>query len=198
MLSAEEKSDPRTRRTRELLQQAFLDLARIKRFEDLTVKDIAERATVNRATFYAHFDDKYALLDESIRATFMAFVRRRLPAGALASSSDLEQLVLVVCDFLKQFDGGCWQAQRRFDTIIEREIKAALAELLHTWLAAADTQQLPEGLTAELGATIASWAIYAAALHWSRQRPRQPAEEFARAVLPLIAGNLALIEEQVQ
>jgi AcrR family transcriptional regulator len=194
MLSAGEKGDPRVRRTKQLLQQAFLELVRIKSFEDLTVKDITDRATVNRATFYAHFDDKYALLDETIRTTFVQIVQRRLPKGAVTSSTDLEQVILAVCDFLRHFDGNCWQIQRRFGVLVEREIKALLADLLHVWLAKVDTQQLPDRATAELAATMASWAIYGAALHWSRQRPRQPEGDFARTVLPLIAGSVTLAQ----
>jgi AcrR family transcriptional regulator len=194
MLAAEEKSDPRVRRTKQLLQQAFVDLARIKSFEDLTVKDITDRATVNRATFYAHFDDKYALLDETIRTTFLQIVQRRLPTGAVTSSNDLEQVVLAVCDFLRQFDGNCWQVQRRFGVLIEREIKALVADLLQAWFVKAGAQQLPDGATAQLAATMASWAIYGAALHWSHQHPRQPEDDFARSVLLLVAGNVTLVQ----
>jgi AcrR family transcriptional regulator len=55
--------DQRTKRTHQLLQQTLLELMQEKRFASVTVQDIAERATVNRTTFYAHFADKYHLLD---------------------------------------------------------------------------------------------------------------------------------------
>src|SRR5215212_5271899 len=58
VLGTRHTTDPRVRWTKQRLQQAFLDLARIKNFDALTVKDITERAEVNRATFYAHFDNK--------------------------------------------------------------------------------------------------------------------------------------------
>jgi len=41
-----------------------------RRFRDITVQEIADRATVNRATFYAHFEDKFDLLDSAIREPF--------------------------------------------------------------------------------------------------------------------------------
>jgi AcrR family transcriptional regulator len=53
------KLDPRVRRTRQLLQDALLALLAEKRFEAITVQDITERATLNHATFYAHFADKW-------------------------------------------------------------------------------------------------------------------------------------------
>ena len=54
--------DLRVRRTRKLLQKAMLEAAREKGFAHLTVRDITERAMVNRATFYRHYEDKYDLL----------------------------------------------------------------------------------------------------------------------------------------
>jgi AcrR family transcriptional regulator len=54
--------DLRVRRTRKLLQKALLEVASEKGFAHVTVGDIAERAMVNRATFYRHYEDKYDLL----------------------------------------------------------------------------------------------------------------------------------------
>lgn len=54
--------DLRVRRTRKLLQKALLEVTTEKGFAQVTVRDIAERAMVNRATFYRHYEDKYDLL----------------------------------------------------------------------------------------------------------------------------------------
>jgi len=54
--------DLRVRRTRKLLQQALLEAASEKGFAHVTVRDITERAMVNRTTFYRHYEDKYDLL----------------------------------------------------------------------------------------------------------------------------------------
>src|SRR5215467_3779344 len=54
--------DLRVRRTRMALQEALIDLIEEKGFDAVTVGDIAERAMVNRATFYRHYPDKYALV----------------------------------------------------------------------------------------------------------------------------------------
>lgn len=50
------------RRTRQWLQEAFLELVLEKGFEQVTVNDITARAGVNRATFYKHYLDKWDLL----------------------------------------------------------------------------------------------------------------------------------------
>jgi len=54
--------DLRVRRTRKLLQKALLEAASEKGFAHVSVRDITERAMVNRATFYRHYEDKYDLL----------------------------------------------------------------------------------------------------------------------------------------
>ena len=56
------KEDRRTRRTRQLLRDALLALLKAKRFEDISVQDIIERADVARSTFYVHYTDKDDLL----------------------------------------------------------------------------------------------------------------------------------------
>jgi AcrR family transcriptional regulator len=57
-----EQLDLRVRRTHANLREALLDLIEEKGFDAVTVGDIAERAMVNRATFYRHYPDKYALV----------------------------------------------------------------------------------------------------------------------------------------
>lgn len=59
---AHEKDDRRTRRTRQLLREALLSLLKEKRYEDISVQDIIERADVARSTFYVHYIDKQDLL----------------------------------------------------------------------------------------------------------------------------------------
>jgi AcrR family transcriptional regulator len=145
----------------------------------------------------AHFDNKEALLDETIRISFLQMVERRLPTGHVTSSADLEPIIVAVCEFLKQLNGKCWQQQRRFGVLVEREIKALLTDILRVWLADMEAQPMRDGASAELTATMASWAIYGAALHWSYQDVRQPEEEFARAVQPLIA-RIVMLGERYQ
>ncbi|MEU6609295.1 TetR/AcrR family transcriptional regulator [Streptomyces shenzhenensis] len=54
--------DPRVARTRSLLRSAALELAAERELAGITIADVAERATVNRATVYQHYDDRDALL----------------------------------------------------------------------------------------------------------------------------------------
>lgn len=56
------REDLRQKRTRKFLVNALLELLEERPFSEISVVDICERAMVHRTTFYAHFDDKQALL----------------------------------------------------------------------------------------------------------------------------------------
>ncbi|MDF2644397.1 MAG: TetR family transcriptional regulator [Paenibacillus sp.] len=58
--------DRRISRTRQMIQDSMIVLILEKSFEKISVKDIADHANVNRSTFYAHYQDKFELLDTVI------------------------------------------------------------------------------------------------------------------------------------
>jgi len=51
-------------RSRRLIQQAFLQLLQEKELEKITVVDVVTRADLSRNTFYTHYPDIYAILEE--------------------------------------------------------------------------------------------------------------------------------------
>lgn len=62
--------DRRVRRSRKLLGEALLELLIEKSFGDITIQDIADRADMNRATFYLHFQSKEELLQSALEEMF--------------------------------------------------------------------------------------------------------------------------------
>jgi AcrR family transcriptional regulator len=60
------EADLRVRRTRKMLQQALVELTIEKGFAEVTVRDLTERAMVNRSTFYRHYLDKVDLLRQCL------------------------------------------------------------------------------------------------------------------------------------
>ena len=51
-------TDPRILRSRRMLMDSLAKLMIKKAFEDISIQDIADEATLNRATFYLHYPDK--------------------------------------------------------------------------------------------------------------------------------------------
>ncbi|MDO4266871.1 MAG: TetR/AcrR family transcriptional regulator C-terminal domain-containing protein [Eubacteriales bacterium] len=56
------KTDRRVRRTRKMLKDSLISLMQEKEFENISVKDVTERADLNRGTFYLHYQDTHQLL----------------------------------------------------------------------------------------------------------------------------------------
>lgn len=62
--NAQKPENQRTRLTKRLLRENLLDLLREKPVEYITVKELCERAELNRSTFYAYYTDVSALYQE--------------------------------------------------------------------------------------------------------------------------------------
>lgn len=56
--------DKRVTKTKSLLKKTLIELLEERPFEQITVKELCQRAYVSRITFYTHYGDKYALVDE--------------------------------------------------------------------------------------------------------------------------------------
>lgn len=57
------KIDLRILKTHKALYEALIMLLEEKEYEEIKVSDLCDKAMINRSTFYAHFSDKYDLLD---------------------------------------------------------------------------------------------------------------------------------------
>src|ERR1051325_4893641 len=122
--------DPRVTRTRRLLLNAFTELLTEKSFHAVSVQDIATRATVNRATFYAHFVDKYALFDHLVRDQFREAVAAQGLVDAPFSEESLLRFVAAVFDFVGRFHGRCRPADRDMEPAIETSVEQEIAAFL--------------------------------------------------------------------
>lgn len=80
--------DLRVRRTHKLLWDALMAELGERPFEDITVKDICQRAMVHRTTFYKHYEDKYALLEQGIRQIVETLLAHQLHLPPAAYSAE--------------------------------------------------------------------------------------------------------------
>jgi AcrR family transcriptional regulator len=181
----QEKLDPRVKRTRSLILQAFGELLAEKSFDAISVQDVTERAQINRATFYKHFVDKYALLDYWIQQLFRQEIETRMLDACHYTPENLRMLILTVCEFLTKVRTDCMQSRRQFEPLIEKQVKNQIYELLNVWLRKMNTT-----VSTEIPATVATWAIYGLASYWSHAKKRPALEKFVDEALPLVAVNL--------
>ena len=181
----EEKLDPRIKRTRSLILQAFSELLAEEGFEAIAVQDVTNKAEINRATFYAHFQDKYALLDYAVGYRFSQEIEKRTLNACHYTLENLRNLILAVCEYSARMHSECAQSHQQFESLVEGTIKQRLYELLSHWL-----EQTRSHTAVEIPATVASWAIYGLALLYSQKKKRPSLETFVDEALPLVAVNL--------
>lgn len=180
---AEARLDPRVKRTRSLILSSFESLLAEKGFETISVQDVTDKAEINRATFYAHFQDKYALLDTAMSQMFMQEIEKRTLNVCTYTPDNLRNLILAVCEFLSKLHTSCAQPHNQFESLVEGTIKKQIFDLLSYWLR---NSKLPT----EIPATVATWAIYGLASHYSHMKKRPPLEKFVDEAFPLVAVNL--------
>lgn len=74
------KTDVRVRYTRMRIREAFLECLEKKHVSKITVKEICDRAEINRATFYKHYADPFELL-QRIEEDELDSLRLKIEAG---------------------------------------------------------------------------------------------------------------------
>lgn len=126
------KSESKYFNTAVKMDKAFLELLEKKDFEYITVKEICEKAGVNRSTFYLHYETIADLLDESLGQMideFLSFMKRD-PKDFLKKLNDcsLEELYLVTPEYLIPYLHYVREHKRLFRTAIEKAAVLRLQE----------------------------------------------------------------------
>lgn len=187
-----EVRDPRIRKTRQLFHDALLQLLGSKPFDDISVQDIADGATLNRATFYDHYTDKFALLEALIAGGFHKMLHERSVRYEGTCPSAAQAIVLAACDYLatlRDAQTGC-QRRSNVEALEDTAMIAAIRRVLADGMA--KHTSLPEEQRAMQSAA-ASWAIYGAVKEWLNMPDRPPSEaivpEIVELVTPLLFGG---------
>ncbi len=183
-----EVRDPRIRRTRRLLQSALGTLMRKKSLEDISVQDISEEATLNRATFYDHYTDKYALLEAMVGGGFHQLLADRQIRFDANCTSAASAIILAVWDYLKQLESeASGSNQSSFTPLIDAAIIAAVSRIVRQGLAARPAASA-DMLTAAI-----SWAIYGSVKQRftapKRPRPGTVVTDVLRVIQPMLQEN---------
>ena len=79
--------DIRIARTDRAIEQAFMELREKNSLEKIKIKDLCAMACINKSTFYAHYEDIYALANALTRELFHAFMQNQRAVNILFSGS---------------------------------------------------------------------------------------------------------------
>jgi AcrR family transcriptional regulator len=177
--SAAETTDPRIVRSRHMLMEALAKLLINKNFDEISVQEISDEATLNRATFYLHYPDKNALLQAMAAARFGKLIARR-GLSFTDCNGALRAIALGVCDYLAETTGCPGQLAKM---PLEGSIIPVVEDIFRK--GAADHAMAP-GVDPEMLATTAAWAIFGAARRWYQLPDRIPAEEMAARIESIV------------
>lgn len=165
---------------------AALDLFVENGFDETTVAQIADRAGLNRATFFRHFTDKREVLfggEDVLAGLFADGIRA---AAADATLAQCLRAAFAATD-------PVMTPQRRAQAVQRRRVVAANSDLQergllkHARIAASISTALRERgtdeLTARLGAEVAMLAFAIAAERWMKADDDEPFPPLAQAAL---------------
>ena len=174
-----ENTDPRVLRSRQMLMESLLRLLTRKEFDNISIQEIADEATLNRATFYLHYPDKNALLQAMTAARFRALIARR---GLSFTDCDgaLRAIALGVCDYLAE-TAGCPSQLAKMP--LEGSIIPVVEDMFQEGAA---NHAMAPGTDPNLLATTAAWAIFGAARRWYQTPDRIPAEDMAAKIEAMV------------
>jgi len=176
-------TDPRIVRSRRMLMDSLLRLLKKKEFEDISIQEIADNATLNRATFYLHYPDKNALLQAMTGLRFRNLIERRAITFTDCHGA-LRAIALGVCDYLAENTGCPSQLTR---APLEGSIIPVVEDMFKEGLS---LHGRAPGVDAAMLATTAAWAVFGAARRWFQTPNRIPAEEMAARIETLVSPVL--------
>lgn len=174
-----ESTDPRILRSRRMLMDSLAKLLTRKEFDDISIQEIADEATLNRATFYLHYPDKSALLQAMTAARFQELIERR---GLSFSNCDgaLRAIALGVCDYLAE-STSCPSQLAKMP--LERSVIPVVEGMFKE---GARHHEMQPGADPELLATTVAWAIFGAARRWYQSPDHIPAEAMAAKIEAMV------------
>ncbi len=98
------QNDFRVRITKNLIKESFLELLQEKPMRTITVKELAARAHINRATFYAHYENIYTLL-EDVKSEFIGGLMNSI--DTFTNQDSIEDLFRTICRYAAEHQKHC-------------------------------------------------------------------------------------------
>jgi len=181
--------DPRVMRTRQLIREAFRELLRSRDFDAISVTDITRKATINRATFYAHYEDKYALLEEFTEQAFRGMVPEQVMNARELTMEICDQLILLTYRYILDFYRICRMDSKSIAPLVDEKVKKMLQQIIESILSnghATDRRQI-KVISAMTGS-----AIYGAAHWWLTVGENNRTDLLVSLVRPYIMNGLGL------
>lgn len=169
----------RNTNTKELIIESFIQLIDKKDFEKITIADLTNGAGVNRATFYAHFNDKYVLLDYIVNDSAESVVRK-YTEDLVGEKELVYALVLAICEFHSQPNIQCRQSYLLLIPQIKQKMLLTLQNFLVNLFDNYSEQEK------QLYVSIYSSAIIESGFLWATGKINMKREQVAKSVVSIL------------
>jgi AcrR family transcriptional regulator len=173
------KTDPRVRRTLSSLHTAVLQLAAERDVTSVTIADIADRASVNRATVYQHYQGRDELLLDALETRIAELVRA---AAACPLTQPLDRVPPQLHELLRHVESNERLYRRMLGPTGSALFICRLREVLADEVAA----QLADVAHRELRAHYLAGALVGLVSRWLIAPARPSVEETAEVVWQLL------------
>lgn len=185
----QERLDPRVVRTRRLLRRALIELVAEKEFDSITVQDITDRATLNRATLYLHYQDKFDLLDDVFH-TLIGDLMPLPPAGPEQQDRfDLAAQVVRIVDHIAEHSQfyRALLGPSGVPTFIE-QVRATIEEVVLVWVKVLQPDESVQRVKSDIVVTYVASACLGVIIWWLAHEMPYPSEQLGEQILLCTLG----------
>jgi AcrR family transcriptional regulator len=187
--------DRRVRRTHAALQGALIQLVEEQELGQISVADVAERAGVNRTTFYDHYRDVHELAEAACTSTIDTLIESVPALDSTSAKPDADPASSLVAFFENLADhAGLYrsllgpQGSARVIDHIRRRISTTVHVAVRVNSGAAPDSVASADIPHDVPAAFIAGALLGVANDWlQRDRPRTPTE-MAALTWPLLVG----------
>jgi AcrR family transcriptional regulator len=99
--------DRRVRKTKDVLKKSLIKLMKDKSINSITVKELCEKADINRGTFYLHYKDVFHMLEEIEKELFKEFQEMILSHEISPDNIETKPILKDIFTFIAQNSDFC-------------------------------------------------------------------------------------------
>lgn len=164
-MSNKKSQDLRVRRTQKWLQDALLQLMREKPFQELQIREIADRAEVARPTFYLHYQSKEELLLSLVDHVFTEFFNNLVNNSARGNYNKQTLCIQLFVYWQRHEEMLCLIVQAEIQNEIIKRLGVYLKQLL-LFIKAQTGKPVADGDALDLMVGFMSSGVYSLLTQW--------------------------------
>lgn len=174
------KMDRRVKYTLEVIERSFLEFMQQKPITQITVKELCQKADINRSTFYSHYEDLSALLND-IQDRIISDAEEMLDAYDYTQDSEALAMTTRLMTYLAENQRN---SQTLFSNHGDTEFQRKLITMAHRHLLQSFSSDptIRKDLHVAYISTYVTQGSIAMIQHWLREGMQESPEEIATII----------------